>query len=201
MIKGSCRSEGRTSVVELMRALPTGVLTHFGGHKHSGGFAVSNEEIHYFEQKMVVAMDKIHSDNLILNGPTVIEETNNIDAELSIEEISTQLFDSINLLAPFGMGNAKPVFIFKNVKPSSVRKFGKASEHIEFAFNRVVGGRVSAISFFGVEENWAKDASTGALNNGIFSPNVTIDLVATLEKSMYRGRAELRLRVVDVIIK
>ena len=51
-IKGSCRSEGRTHVVELMRAVPTGTFAQFGGHKHSGGFAVANESIHYLEQRL-----------------------------------------------------------------------------------------------------------------------------------------------------
>jgi|GEM_PF-89157 len=212
LIKGSCRSEGKTSVVELMRALPVGVLSQFGGHKHSGGFAVSNEEIHYFEQKMVEAMDKIRDAQISASdksGEGTEAESDLIDAELSLNEISMQLFESINQLAPFGMGNPKPIFLFKNVKPSSVRKFGKGSEHIEFIFNltqsgtgssvggsgNYSGGRISAISFFGAEEKWANETS------GLFSPGVAIDLVASLEKSMYRGRAELRLRVVDVLVK
>ena len=214
LIKGSCRSEGRTSVVELMRALPTGVMTHFGGHKHSGGFAVSNDEIHYFEQKMIEAMKSIGGAPVATGD----DEDSMIDAELSLNEISMALFDSVNQLAPFGVGNRKPVFLFKGIKPSSVRKFGKGSEHVEFTFNlsnnsgaqysggqnyagggyggqNYGGGRISAISFFGVEEKWASEIS------GVFTPGVTIDLVASLEKSMYRGRTELRLRVVDVTVK
>jgi single-stranded-DNA-specific exonuclease len=52
IIKGSCRSEGKTSVVELMRSSVPETFLQFGGHKHSGGFAVSNEEIHFFGKKI-----------------------------------------------------------------------------------------------------------------------------------------------------
>jgi hypothetical protein len=35
-----------------MRAVPTGIFAQFGGHQHSGGFAVANDSIHYLEQRL-----------------------------------------------------------------------------------------------------------------------------------------------------
>jgi len=181
-IKGSCRSEGRSNVVELMRAVPTGVLTQFGGHRYSGGFAVANESVHFLEKHLTDAAEKV------ANIPMVDEEI--IDAELSIDDIDWNLQKDINQLAPFGTGNPKPVFLFKKVSPISVRRFGKGNEHIELTFKKSNSVKIPAISFFGIENEWAKKVEA----------NKPVDLVASVEKSMFRGRAELQLRVIDIHI-
>jgi single-stranded-DNA-specific exonuclease len=109
--------------------------------------------------------------------------------ELSLDEINWSLQNEIAKLAPFGVGNPKPVFIFKNVTPVTVRRFGKGSDHVELGFKKSGGAPVTAISFFGATAPWA-DA---------IQPNKPIDLLASIEKSMFRGRPELRLRVEDVL--
>jgi single-stranded-DNA-specific exonuclease len=199
-IKGSCRSEGQSNVVELMRAVPAGVLTQFGGHRYSGGFAVANESVHFLEKYLNEAQGKITNDkNQVTNkSQNSSSETKDsiedagemIDAELSIDDLDWNLQKDINKLAPFGTGNPKPVFLFKKVSPESVRRFGKGNEHIELTFKKKNGVKIPAISFFGVENEWAKNVEA----------NKPVDLVASVEKSMFRGRAELRLRVVDVVI-
>ncbi len=244
LIKGSCRSEGKTHVVELMRAMPVGTLTQFGGHHHSGGFTVSNDAVHYLEQRLNEAAeglakdaeietrkpdasvtpakagvqgetikssgktldsrlhgndkmtgngdnDNLESDTSKADEESSASEASFIDAELQLSQITYRLHDEINKLAPFGIGNRKPAFLFKSVKPSSVRRFGKGNEHIELSFDLGANKKVSAISFFGVNNEWADKAKAGQ----------PLDLIASVEKSMYRGRPELRLRVVDIVPK
>jgi single-stranded-DNA-specific exonuclease len=227
-IKGSCRSEGKTHVVELMRAMPKGTLTQFGGHHHSGGFTVSNEAVHYLEQRLNEAAEKLAKEAELLkrrglferaeiartrqrqfgeaeapsgqqsreassagNEEAAASEASFIDAELQLSQITYRLHDEINKLAPFGIGNRKPVFLFKSVTPASVRRFGKGNEHIELSFESGGNKKVSAISFFGVNNEWADKVKAGQ----------PLDLIASVEKSMFRGRPELRLRVVDIISK
>ncbi len=182
-IKGSCRSEGRTHVVELMRSVSTGVLSQFGGHKHSGGFAVSNDQVHYLDQKLNEAFGTLGH-----KGEADIPDEV-IDMELSLENLDWNLFNEINKLAPFGIGNPKPIFLFKKVTAHSIRTFGKTNDHVEIVFKKKSGATIPAISFFGATNEWATAVK----------PNSEIDLVASVEKSMFRGRPELRLRVVDVI--
>ncbi len=186
VIKGSCRSEGETHVFELMKSVPSGVFTQFGGHKHSGGFAVGNDEIHFLEQRLNETADIARAD-----APARPENvaTDMIDAELSLDDVNNKTYADIAKLAPFGVGNPKPTFLFRNVSPASVRKFGKGNEHIEIIFNKENGAKVPAISFFGVTNEWASR----------IEPMKPIDLVASLENSTFRGRSELRLRVADVL--
>jgi single-stranded-DNA-specific exonuclease len=188
-IKGSCRSEGRTNIVELMRAVPDGTFAQFGGHHHSGGFAVSNEQIHYLEMRLCEACDEIEDGKAKNENPVQDINENIIDAEMSLEDIHQKFHADINQLAPFGVGNPKPIFLFKKAVPASIRMFGKGNEHVEIVFDRLKGGKISAISFFGASNGWAKRIQAGR----------PVDLIASLDKSMYRGRAELRLRIVDVL--
>ncbi len=195
LIKGSCRSEGQSNVVEIMRAVPVGVLTQFGGHKYSGGFGVTNESVHFLDQRLNEAAQQIEetkSKKQKGNGEVqeIFDETDYVDMVLSLDEVTWTLNNELSKLAPFGIGNEKPLFLFKNVAPVTVKKFGKGSEHIELGFKKSNGSPLPAISFFGVTNEWANTVE----------PNKPLDLVASIEKSMFRGRPELRLRVVDVLL-
>ena len=183
LIKGSCRSEGKTHVVELMRAVPVGTLTQFGGHHHSGGFTVSNEAIHYLEQRLNESGGKIGEggrasesrglseraeiarrdrrqfgeaealERLMRSREAIPQALKKllirsrfIDAELRLSQITYRLHDEINKLAPFGIGNRKPVFLFRDVKPATVRSFGKGNEHIELSF-RISAARQKSLCY------------------------------------------------------
>ncbi|MDE1975185.1 MAG: single-stranded-DNA-specific exonuclease RecJ [Patescibacteria group bacterium] len=190
VIKGSCRSEGRTHVVELMRAASAGSFMQFGGHKHSGGFAVENDAVHYLEQRLNEAAQKIQDSGFKIQEDGKVETyTDSVDAELKLEDVDWKMFNDVNRLAPFGVGNPKPVFLFRNVVPVQVKKFGKGSEHIELVFKKSDGSKVSAISFFGADNEAVSTAQ----------PGEPLDLIASLEKSTFRSTPELRLRVVDVV--
>ena len=112
-----------------------------------------------------------------------------IDKELSLTHVNGDVYSEIAKLAPFGMNNPKPIFLFKNIRPISKRIFGKTNNHIELIFERDDGRKIAAISFFGAESDWAKKIEVGK----------SIDLIASIEKSVFRGRTELRLRIADII--
>ena len=195
-LKGSCRSEGVSNIVEIMRAVPSGVFIKFGGHKHSGGFEIATDAIHFLEQHLVRAAEMVNAPRIAAQALAASQGTSipvgaldDIDAELSLDEVDYRLHADISRLAPFGTGNAKPLFLFRNVKPISVRRFGKGEDHIELVFNKTSGSKVSAISFFGISNPWAEHVVAGK----------AIDLIASVEQSFFRGRPELRLRVEDVI--
>ncbi len=229
LIKGSCRSEGKSNVVEIMRAVPAGVFTQLGGHKYSGGFAVADEQIHFIEKHLIEATERInasvHKEGLVeplaggkegtAMGELDIPDESLVDAELSLDSVNWDIYNDIAQLAPFGMGNPKPTFLIKNIVLSSVRIFGKGNEHVELVLKQTNGKRLSAIAFFGAVTEWAiilKDKATANPVNSLASMqsltnspatglNIRCDIVASMEKSMFRGRPELRLRIVDVMIR
>ncbi|MBP6060376.1 MAG: single-stranded-DNA-specific exonuclease RecJ, partial [Candidatus Pacebacteria bacterium] len=57
-IKGSCRSPGSVSVVELMTATSESFL-EYGGHELAGGFTVHSEKIHFLEEALSTTFHKV----------------------------------------------------------------------------------------------------------------------------------------------
>ena len=183
-LKGSCRSDGTVNLVELMVSVPTGTFLDVGGHEFSGGFSVSHEAIHFLEDTLVSAY---------LNLPKKEKESGTIevDSEITLDGVTKENYKYIEKLAPFGVGNHKPTFIFRNVVPEEVKAFGKGKNHLEIIFKNTKGASVSAIGFFSTSDDFGTPVEVGT----------PIDMVATFEKSMYRGIEKLRLRIVDIFPK
>jgi single-stranded-DNA-specific exonuclease len=178
--KGSCRSGGTASVVTLMRAAADSFIG-YGGHHVAGGFAVTDDGIHTFGD----ALNKAHAE---LGDAAVIKEDVQIDSELRLEDVNQLLINELKILAPFGAGNRKPLFAFKNVTPVAVEQFGKTKEHLKLVFG-TEQGQVEAISFFTTEDSFESKPVVGQ----------TMTLLAHVEQSFFMGRPQIRMMIVDVL--
>lgn len=180
-LKGSCRSDGRVNIVEMMRN-SSGVFSEHGGHAASGGFTVNFDKVDLLldsleaSYKKIIGSEKKEAKELIA------------DAVLSVDDIDHELEKQINLLAPFGMENPKPIFLFPKIEIFETKNFGKKKDHLKIDFKNKNGQTVSAIGFFKKPEDFSAK----------ISPGEKIDLLANLEKSYFGGREELRLRIVDI---
>jgi single-stranded-DNA-specific exonuclease len=181
-IRGSCRGWGGINLVEVMTSLPQNSLISFGGHKNAGGFAVSHEEIHFLEERLLSVFD---------NQTEIIEEEVDykIDANVLIDDVNNDNFNVIKKLAPFGMGNPKPTFLFKGITIFAIKEFGKEKNHLELSFKNSRGNQVKAIAFFKTRNSFEPALTEGG----------SINMVATFEKNSFAGREELRLRIVDIL--
>jgi single-stranded-DNA-specific exonuclease len=181
IIKGSCRSGGGVSIVRLMEGAKDSFMT-FGGHHASGGFSVSHEQIHMLQETLERSFAALGNEAL------VAEDEHVIDARISLDEIDEHFVRSLHRLAPFGMGNPKPLFEIVNAVPDEVLVFGKTQNHTKLKF-RTKKGRYDAICFFKLPEEFtAKPEKGNAMN-----------LLAYIERSYFMGRLETRLRIVDII--
>ena len=183
VIKGSCRSGESANLVELMGRATSGTFLQFGGHAFSGGFSVSNEKIHTLEEELNRAYEEARA---TYSG---IVEENFVDQELFLDEANWENYRIVEKLAPFGTGNPKPLFIFRDVVPREVKHFGKEKNHLELVFEKTDGKKLSAMTFFKTANDWGREVVAGK----------PLDLVATFEKSMFKSYPELRLRIVDII--
>ncbi|MEK7115678.1 MAG: DHH family phosphoesterase [Patescibacteria group bacterium] len=181
-LKGSCRSDGTVNMVEMMNGVSEGLFLNVGGHEFSGGFSVSREKVHLLEDELVLVYQKIRLAETSI--PKIL-----IDCALSLDEINSETYRKIEKLAPFGIGNPKPTFLFNNVEIEEVKNFGKEKNHLELIFKNSRGEKVSAIGFFTSANDFKKEIIAGTTTN----------LIATFEKSFFRNRAELRLRIVDIL--
>ena len=180
-IKGSCRSDGSINVVELMVNVRQGIFLDVGGHELSGGFSISHEQIHFLEEEIILAYKKIEK-------KSSVEEAMAVDSTLSLDHVTWETQRLVEQLAPFGIENPKPLFLFEGIEIKGVKAFGKEKNHLELQFENSVGKRIPAIGFFISQDNFKTPVEEGNF----------INLFATLEKSMFSGRPELRLRIVDI---
>ncbi|MFT5037375.1 MAG: single-stranded-DNA-specific exonuclease [Candidatus Azotimanducaceae bacterium] len=180
VIKGSCRSNGVTSVVTLMESIPDAFIDH-GGHHMSGGFAVTEENIHTLSASLNAAFQS-------LGEKAAIAEDILIDATLTFPEVNNELLKTLTSLAPFGMSNHKPLFSFVDVVPKSVQLFGKTKEHTKLMFD-TPGYAKEAIAFFKLPSDFQKEPTEGE----------KVTVLAHVEQSFFMGRLQTRLRIVDII--
>lgn len=181
ILKGSCRSDG-PDLVALMHGVEDGIFIDRGGHKMSGGFSVSVEHVHLLDEALNATFEKIGSN-------ASLEEELFADHILTFDDIDFRLWGIVEKMAPFGMDNLKPVFLFKGVVPADIKRFGKQKEHVDIVFIKRNGKKVSAISFFAEDDERFSNIEQGK----------AFDLVATLERSTFKNYPELRLRIVDVM--
>lgn len=182
VIKGSCRSDGLVNLVELMGHLPKEALLEFGGHEGAGGFSVSHEEIHFLEERLVEAHGKIKKEIIDPDSEAVT------DGILEFDDVNEKTFREIDGLAPFGVANPKPVFEFPDAQVFEIKLFGKAKEHLEISFKDSTGRIVKAVTFFKSPESFGVK----------IAPGEKIKLLASVEKSVFGRKEEIRLRIVDV---
>jgi len=179
-IKGSCRGNG-TSVIDLMRSVAEDTFLQFGGHDGAGGFSITHDNIHNLETVLSEAYKNIKKEET--------EESVWVDQILSVDDVNWKTYRMIEQLAPFGVGNEKPLFLFKDIEITEVRLFGKEKNHLGLDFKNSAGKKVSAIGFFVDDKSFA---------NTIIGVGERIHLVANLEQSFFRNFKELRLRIVDI---
>ena len=146
----------------------------FGGHKGAGGFSLTLEQLSTLEEKLSQAL--LHVDT---ECPP--DARNSVSIHLS--DIGENLWQTVSLFAPFGMGNEKPIFKLNNVSIRSIKQFGKAGEHLELSLEN----GLKAISFF-----------SSLTTYSLLPTSSSCTLHAHLEKSYFRNRPELRLRIVSI---
>ena len=176
MIRGSCRSDGYVNVVELMQDARE-VFEDFGGHSASGGFSLTQEKVHELAPKLTLAYEK-----LTASGKK--EKEVMLDRQLELAELPHAL-RTLSKLAPFGVGNTKPLFLFPNVSVAQAKMFGKQQNHLDLTLERD-GARTSGIAFFSTPASFAKKFEVGG----------RVDIVGHVELD-WKGAP--RLRVVDII--
>ena len=181
-LKGSCRSDGSVSVVELF-ARAKESFEEFGGHHASGGFSISHETVHMLPEMLSRAAAELSEG---------MRQKENVepDAELTLSQISISFFRDLSRLAPFGVGNPKPVFRVRETVITFARQFGKEMNHTEVTLVCSESGATHrGFQFFKTPLDFSLPPSPGA----------RADVLATLERDTFRGPEMLALRLVDIL--
>ncbi len=85
------------------------LFTRFGGHAHAVGLALPCDRIPELRR----ALDAFARQRLT---PEDFVPTLEVDAEVPLNRVSPDLYNSVQRLQPFGMGNPEPVFVSRDVR-------------------------------------------------------------------------------------
>ena len=104
----------------------------FGGHSHAAGFTIRVENIDVFRKELEdLAREMLSHEDLI---PAI-----EVDAELSLKQISPEMIQQIRRLSPFGSGNPEPSFLARSVDVLESRVVGE--RHLKFKARQAGEGK------------------------------------------------------------
>lgn len=174
MGKGSARSIPAFNMNEGLHATSS-FLERFGGHKMAAGFSVRRDNFDKFKEALLTfANEKLTDED---TAPLV-----NIDLLMSLDEITIELIEQINSLAPFGEGFKMPIFASRSVPTKSFRVMGPKGQHVKFTLEN----GSEAIGFNMAESLIEKGAE-----------NQPMDIAYTPEINRWRGTEKIQLRLID----
>jgi single-stranded-DNA-specific exonuclease len=174
---GSCRSiRGFDMLAALERCAPH--LTRFGGHRQAAGFTMDAARLGAFRADITA-----HADGIL--GPDDLKPRLRIDASLGFREITGEMAGHVSALAPFGIGNPRPVFEANGVQVVDGPRRLK-DKHLKMSFKQ--DGRViRAIAWRAAERD-----------QFIHDHKDALDLAFSLEQNTYRGDVFVELSVADL---
>lgn len=126
--KGSCRSIPAFNIYEALAA-NSDLLLQFGGHKMAAGFSIKKENIPLFRKRM----------NHLAAGilrPEDFVPVLNVEDTLSLDELSLDFIQSLDLLEPCGCDNPKPLFSTKGAFVETSRHIGQEGRHFKCQLSR-----------------------------------------------------------------
>lgn len=181
---GSGRSIEKFHLLDALTACGD-VFDRFGGHAGAAGFTLPAERIEELRRRL----NEYAAGRL---GPDELEPEMNVDAEIRFEDISPEMVEELERLAPHGCGNPRPVFSTRAAQLSGRPRLLQA-KHLKMQVAQQ--GRVlDAIG-------WRKGAWLEKLNNGDSNSSSSLDLAFRLERNYYMNQERLQLELVDLITR
>lgn len=138
MATGSARSVGGFDVYKAVQSC-SDLLENFGGHTYAAGLTLRVENVEEFARRFEAYVAEHIQDEQ--TKPSL-----HIDAMLDFKDVSFKFYQELRRFAPFGPGNARPVFCTKRVYDYGTSKVvGRGQEHIKLELvdnksNRIMNG-------------------------------------------------------------
>jgi len=107
LAKGSGRSVSDVNLVEVFRRCAR-LLDHWGGHPMAAGLSLKAVDVPEFQKAFLGALRELYPEGLPARSL-------HLDCWLEPTDLDELLLEELDLLHPFGQGNAEPVFGMKGV--------------------------------------------------------------------------------------
>ena len=178
---GSARSVGEFDLYEAIGAC-SNLLESYGGHMYAAGLSMKLENVAEFSRRFEqVVRDSITKEQLV--------QTIEIDARISLSDISPKFIRLLNQFEPYGPHNSMPLFITENVLDHGLSKaVGKNNDHLKL--DLMEANRSSAV-YCGIAFSQSKHLD-------MIKQSVPFDICYIVTENQYRGKTYLQLNVKDI---
>ena len=176
MIRGSARSIDEFNVFDALNYCKD-LLGKFGGHRAAGGFSFPADNLEQVKQRLSEFAHKcLEVEHL---KPLV-----KIDAQADLDRINYRLYEQIEGLQPWGIGNSTPVFWTPNVRVIEQRAVGKNQNHLKLTLEETDGStQIKALAW-----RW-----------GEYCPLPEyLDIAYKLKENHWQGNTNIELELVGV---
>jgi single-stranded-DNA-specific exonuclease len=174
IIRGSARGIDEFNIFEALEYCRD-LLDKFGGHKAAGGFSFAAQNLDAFQQRL---SEFAHQSLEIEHLKPLIK----IDAEASLSQINPNLYQQIDSLQPWGIGNPFPVFWTPNVQVTEQKTIGK--NHLKLVLQEINSPQqIKAIAW-----RWQE----------YFPLPQYLDIAYKLKENNWQGTTNIELEIVGV---
>lgn len=176
-LKGSGRSIEGINLIKMLLSHEE-LFTKVGGHAMAAGFSMPMESEELLKEVLGIEMSKLVSEN-----PLLLTKKIKSDVQIPTQSVDMKLVRDLNLLAPFGIGNPKPVIKLDNVKMSNVKYMGNVNQHAKFttgSFDCVLFGRASEYG-------------------DLLNSDNAVDLYGSPDINRWNGRESVQFLIKDII--
>ncbi|MDK2950875.1 MAG: single-stranded-DNA-specific exonuclease [Kosmotogales bacterium] len=122
--KGSARSPGQISLINLLNNVKNNILQDYGGHEMAAGFSVAENKIDNLRKELNEAYKNLYKDK------TPVHQIE-IDDVLEPDMINSRTLHLIDLLRPYGHSNPEPTFLIKGMNIERAKIFGVNGDHVK----------------------------------------------------------------------
>ena len=178
---GSARSVGEFDLYEAISACAD-LLESYGGHMYAAGLSMKLENVSEFSRRFEqVVRDSITQEQL--------QQTIEIDAKISLSDLSAKFLRLLNQFEPYGPHNMMPTFLTENVLDyGTSRLVGKNNEHLKL--DLMEANRSSAV-FSGI-------AFSQSEHLDMIQKSLPFDICYSVTENEYRGKTYMQLNVRDI---
>jgi single-stranded-DNA-specific exonuclease len=175
--KGSARSITNVDIYSALKEC-SDLLEQFGGHKYAAGLTIPEANIPEFKVRFEQACERMIADDDLIRKIK-------IESEISLDEITPEVIESLKLFEPFGPQNTRPTFVSRGLSSVYAPRI-VGQNHLKFVAEQG-GAKFDAIGF-----------NLGECIDHFGNGNRSVDMVYVIEENEYMNRRTTQLRIKDV---
>ena len=177
--KASARSINGFNIIEAIRTC-SDLLVDAGGHPMAAGFTVETTKLEVLKTRLEEVAQKQLDDEKLTKKLK-------IDCELSLKDISLELYQEIRKFEPFGLGNPEPIFVSRGVEVVEARTVGLEGKHLKLSLTSHLSPITIEAIGFGMGQLFPQ-----------LPPEKPIEIAYSLALDQWNGMSKIQLKLKDI---